>query len=415
MKKLLILGAALALGSLTGCAIGGGGGGEAGAIENAKMQTIASVGGQPVTEGVKIDVGQDNNVWNNAHLSLTTKQKVLDKKSGKDYDVDITWTYEEASFLRPKFKSDETHEEIYFNYSKTEEYDFKFTANLTCGSATGTANYEIHLLKNNLTYDTKTIKELYEVDNSNKYGYKLVETAAGSSEGYYKGNNTGGSDPFYYAETYAKVVYYAPDGNFALVADGDYFLELFAGKGVSNLKPTGFPALTVGNTVKIIGEMTSYFGSAQMAFIKDIDNADASKAAAPADFKALAGSAFAGKHYWEDYLVNSARTVSATYNGNLKFDGATTTTTPDKLSNSRWTFEVLVDGEKLLVAYDYHTDPGDKTVLNSFKEKLTGLEVGSPITVKGFLRFAGPVEKSYKGNENSTDWSICPFLAGHLA
>lgn len=410
MKKLLVLGAALALGSLTGCAIGGSGGGEAGAIENAKMQTIASVNGQPITEGTKVDVGQDNGIWNNAHLTLTTKQKVLDKKSGKDYDVDITWSIPETSVVKERFTSDETHEEVHFNYSKTEEFDFAFTCELKCGSATGTGSYEIHLLKNNLVYDTKTIQQIYEVDPANKYGYKGIETS-GKSEGYYKANE-GGVDSFYYVETYGRVVYYAPDGDWALIADGQYYLELFAGKGAANLRPSGFPALEVGKTVKVLGEMTSYFGNAQMSFIKDISSADDSKAAAPADYKALEASTFVGKHYWEDYLANTNYYVTGTYNGNIKVRGTAATS----IKNDRFTFEVkLGTGEIIEIAYDYHVDPEDHSVYNAYKAKIESFSVGSAITVKGTLRFVGSEEKSYKNNEDDTTWQLTPYLADHIA
>ena len=81
MKKLGLFGAFLALGCLTGCLPGGGSkGGEADAIENAKLQTIVSVSRKTqVAPETKINIGQDKDVWNNDYLYLATKQIVLDE------------------------------------------------------------------------------------------------------------------------------------------------------------------------------------------------------------------------------------------------------------------------------------------------------------------------------------------------
>ena len=123
MKKVGLFIAALAATCLAGCMPGKGGSGEASAIENAKQQSIVTVSRKsPVSPDTKISIGQDKDIWNNDYLYLTTKQVVLDKESGKDYTVEISWTYDASSFVREKIAADETHESIYFNYSKTEEY-----------------------------------------------------------------------------------------------------------------------------------------------------------------------------------------------------------------------------------------------------------------------------------------------------
>ena len=407
MKKLGLLTTALAAACLAGCMPGKGGGGEADAIENAKMQTIVSVSRKTqVQPDQKINIGQDKDVWNNDYLYLATKQVVLDKNSGKDYTVDISWSYDAAAFVREKVTADETHEAIYFNYSKTEEYDFKFKGDFKCGSATGTANYEVHLLKQNVNFTELTIAQIYEVNTSND-GFKYVDPETG----YYQKNN----DNFNYmcVETYGKVVYTAPDGNWALIADGDSVMELFSGSAL-NLTTEYFPALTVGNTVKVLAELGSYFGNAQVSFIFDIVAADASKAAASTGFKALAETDFSGKHYWEGGLMNTLRTVSATFNGNIKQNDKAVEAS--KLTNGRFTFEVKVGDAVLEVAYDYHVDRnGDLGIFTAFKDKIKSLSVGASLTVKGTLRFHGPVEKTYKGNEAGTTWSLVPYESGHIA
>lgn len=409
MKKLGLLGAILALGALTGC-FGGGGknkGAEANAIENAKMQTIVSASRKTViTPDTKVNIGQDKDVWNNDYLYLAKSQVVLDKESGKDYTVEIEWSYEDSAVVREKIKNDETHESIYFNYSKTEEYDFNFKANFKCGSATGEANYQVHILKQNVEFKSLTLQQIYAANSENN-GFEHVD----ASTGYYTANNT--NFPYMCVETYGKVVYVSPDGNWGLVADGDYVLELYSGSGL-NLDTDHYPALTVGNTVRVLAELGSYFGNCQVSFIFDITNADASKAAASTGFKALAGTGFAGKHYWEAGLMNSLRQVNAKYVGNLKQNDKSVTA--DKLSNGRFTFDVTVDGEALTIAYDYHVDrQGELGIFSAFKAKLQSLTAGSDLVVKGTFRFAGPVEKSYKGNESASTWSLVPYLTDHMA
>ena len=408
MKKLGLLGAILALGALTGCFGGGGNkGAEANAIESAKMQTIVSASRKTViTPDTKINIGQDKDVWNNDYLYLAKSQVVLDKESGKDYTVEIEWSYDDASVVREKVANDETHESIYFNYSKTEEYDFAFKANFKCGSAKGEANYQVHLLKQNVDFKSLTIQQIYEANETND-GFKLVD----KTTGYYTANNT--NFPYMCVETYGKVVYVSPDGNWGLVADGDYVLELYSGSGL-NLDTDHYPSLVVGKTVRVLAELGSYFGNCQVSFIFDITPADDSKAAASTGFKALAGSAFAGKHYWEGGLMNSLRQVNAKFVGNIKQNDKSVEAS--KLTNGRFTFDVTVDGETLSIAYDYHVDRnGELGIFTAFKAKLQALSAGADLVVKGTFRFSGPIEKSYKGNETATSWSLVPYLVDHMA
>ena len=408
MKKLGLFGAFLALGCLTGCLPGAGSkGGEADAIENAKLQTIVSVSRKTqVAPETKINIGQDKDVWNNDYLYLATKQIVLDENSGKDYTVEINWTYDATNIVREKITADETHESIYFNYSETEEYDFSFTGNFKCGSATGTAKYEVHLLKKNVSFKTLTLQQIYAANSTND-GFEEVD----KTTGYYKQNNE--SFPYMCVETYGKVVYVSPDGNWGLIADGDYVLELYSGSGL-NLDKGHYAALEVGNTVKVWAELGSYFGNCQVSFIFDIVSADASKAAASTGFRNLAEADFAGKHYWEGGLMNSLRSVTAKYAGNLKQDGKTVTAA--NLKNGRFTFDVTVGSTTLSIAYDYHVDRnGDLNIFKAYQDKIKALNNGDDVTIKGTLRFSGPTEKSYKGNESATTWSLTPYLADHIA
>lgn len=414
MKKLGLLVGALALTSLTGCFNMGGGGNpeaEKRAIDLAKQQTIASVSKETaLVENTPADIGWSTaGVYNNDFLFLTTSQLVLDKESGDEFTVAIEWSYDSSyTFVREKVKVDDTHENIYFNYSKTEEYDFNFSAKLTCGSAEAvTANYQVHLKTKNIEFEELSIQEIYEANSGNN-GFALVDPTTG----YYAKNN----DNFDYlcVETYGQVIYFAPDGDWALIGDGNWCLELFAGgSSAKPLTSDSFPAFTVGSKVKVQGELTSYYGNAQMAYIFDITATD-KPVTAPANFPALSGSQFSGKHYWEGGLMNSIRTISAVYAGNLKDKSGNAVTAAD-LSNGRFTFDATVDGVTIQVAYDYHVDRnGDLGVFNAYKAKLQSLSNGAAFTLKGTVRFTGPTQKSYNGNETATTWSIVPWAADHF-
>ena len=419
MKKLGLLGASLAITALTGCFGPKGGAGGDEAIELAKQQNICAISSKTMVmpdlpaDSKAPTIGYDDKYkeWNNDYLLLTTKQKVMSKESGNTYDVDISWTYEQTNLVREKYTYDDTHEKIVFNYSATEEYDFSLTANLKSGEATGTATYKVHLSKNTLKFDEYKISELLAKNDAGD-NFALVETT-GESAGYYKSNNLPDTKKCF-VQTYGRVVYFAPDGNWALIADGDDVLELFSGSTASNLKTSEFPAFQVGKTVKVLGAMTNYCGNAQMSFVKDIIGVEDSKAAASTGFRTLTKNDFAGKHLYEDRLASSLRTVTATYNGNYKQG---TNTDMSKMTDARYTFEVKVDDEVLTIAYDYHiSKEGNGDIFTSFKTKLQSLKVGDSLTIKGTLRFAGNDVDHYDSeNLAKTSWSLVPYAADHLA
>lgn len=417
MKKLGLLTAFLAVGMLASCGIPGGGStapaidAETGkrAIEAAKDENIAYVSRAALlVADTPTSIGHTNDYYNNDYLYLTTHQTVLDEVSGKDIVVDIEWIYDTTdSFVKSKIENDETHISIYFNYSKTEEHDFPFKAKFTCGAAEAQeVNYSVHLLLKNLEFAELSIADIYKPTAADD-NFEWVDPETG----YYKKNN----DDFLYTlvETQGEVIYVAPDGNWALIGDGEYTIQLYAGSAL-DLNTNKYPALTVGNVVNVQAELGSYYGNLQISFIFGITQGDASKVTSPTKFKAMSGSEFDGKHYWQGKLMNSTKSVNAVYKGNLTQNGKAVEAS--NLTNGRFTFDAEVDGVKLSVAYDYHVDrEGKLGIFDAYKAKLSSLSVGSALTVKGTVRFAGPVQKSYKGNEAASTWSIVPFLADHIA
>lgn len=426
MKKSLLL-LPLAAVLLTGCMSGGGssskkkksstssGGGnqpmdEAAAVERAKSYDMVTLnGGTAIFENEKTKIGHKNDIYTNDYLCLTTKQIISDKDTGKKFEVNVAWTYDDkASFIKEVITIDDNHKGIYFLYD-AETHAFPFSAQLSCGDAkSDDLKFEVELQTKNLKFDHYSLAEIYKTtaDGTN---YELVDP----STGYYKSNNLPLAK-YTCISTEGKVLYVAPDGNWALIGDGDYTLELYSGSAL-DLNETRYPALKVGNTVYVEAELSCYYGNLQISFIFDISNGDASKVKDSTGFKNLSASDFKNAHYWENGLMNSLYTVSATYKGNIVQDKKTVSD-PSALKNGRFTFDVEVGGAKLLVAYDYHIDKsGNLGIFDAFKSKLTSWSVGSSVTLKGTLRFAGTANSDgYSGNETVTAWQLVPYLQDHL-
>ena len=426
-KSLLILPLAALL--LAGCNMGGGGGGGGGkktsggasvttlppvddavaerAIESAKMYKLALVSGKTtIYADTPVNIGHDKDYYHNDYVALTTSQVIMDDETGENVTVYIDWSYDEVPFIKEVLPIDETHKGIYFTYD-AEEHDFPFKATLKCGNKSAEMNFKVHLMTKNLKFDNYTLEQIYKVTDTND-NFDLVNP----DTGYYKPNNEGFT--FTCVSTYGRVVYVSPDGNWGLIADGDYVLELYSGSNL-DLDTTRYPALVPGQTVYVEAELGCYKGNLQVSYIFDISKADDSKAAASTGFKALTGADYVGKHYWENKLMNSLRTVSAKFAGNVMQNGKAVTDF-SKLGNDRFTFDVTVGSDTLTIAYDYHVDrKGELGIFNAYKEKISKLSSGADITVKGTFRFAGPVDKSYKGNESATNWNLVPFELDHIA
>ena len=419
MKKSLLLLLPIAACALAGCngsksskkkSGGGGSQGEADAIERAKSFDLATINGATALyEGEKVTIGWKNGVYTNDYICLTTEQTITDKDSGNKYIVNIDWEFnEEESFIKDSYKIDDTHKGVFFAYN-AEKHDFAFKGTLSCGKATPVEmNFEVELQTKNLKFDPYTIEEIYKTTEADD-NYELVD----KSTGYYKSNNKPLVN-YTCVSTQGKVLYVSPDGNWALIGDGDYTLQLYSGSAL-DLNTKRYPALTVGNTVYIEAELSCYYGNLQISFIFDISQGDSSKVKDSTGFKALNGSDFETAHYWQNKLMNSLRTVTAVYKGGIDQKG-TAISDVEKLKNDRFTFNVEVGGVALTVSYDYHVDREDTLgIFSAFKNKLKSWSVGQSVTLKGTLRFAGTANtEGYKGNESVTKWQLVPYLTEHL-
>lgn len=394
------------------------------AIEEAKGQNIVTISrkGECIPGETK-NIGSSpsqkegaNPAWNNDYLYLTTAQQYTDLDTGKKYTVNIDWSYSDSSLVKKFEKVDDNHKTLYFNYSEEETKSFSFTATLKIGKKSESVDYEVELAKKNIEFDVHTMAELYALNESGN-NFELV-----NENGYYQGNEHNAGEGFIYSvvETCGEVLYTAPDGNWALIGAGNRVLELYAGSAY-NLKSSYYPALEVGKSVRVGGEMNVYNGNCQLSYIFYIDECNASEYAPVTEkFSALAGDDFDGKAYYENELMNGLFSASAVYKGNFKVDGKAAEPA-DMVKGKRATFDAEIDGKKITVAYDYHTD--DKTaaeqpVLAALKAKVGGLSDGDSFSIKGTVRYAGSNEGASKGsykNQPVGTWSIVPFAADHIA
>lgn len=398
------------------------------AIEEAKGQNIVTISrkGECIPGETK-NIGSSpsqkegaNPAWNNDYLYLTTAQQYTDLDTGKKYTVNIDWSYSDSSLVKRFEKVDDNHKALYFNYSEDETKTFSFTATLKIGKKSESVDYEVELAKKNLQFDVHTMEELYAL-NSAGDGFELV-----NANGYYQGNEHNEAEGFIYSvvETCGEVLYVAPDGNWALIGAGNRVLELYAGSAY-NLKAEYYPALVVGKGVRVGGEMNVYYGNCQLSYIFYIDECNSSDYTPVTDkFSSLSGEDFEGKAYYEGALMNGLFSATAVYKGNFMIgsQGSEKPAEPaDMVKGKRAKFDAEIDGVKITVAYDYHTDDksaDSQPVLAAFKEKVSSLSEGDTFTIKGTVRYSGSNDGASKGsykNQPVGTWSIVPFATDHIA
>ena len=423
MKKTLLL-LPLAAMLLTGC---GGSSGKKGAgtkeeqaIEKAKTYDLATVNGSgAIFEDDPVNIGWESGHYHNDFLCLTNEVNITDKDTGTKYTVNVAWEYDKStSFIQQVLPVDDNHTGVYFTYDENKTQDFPFKATLTCGSAAAVEmNFKVQLQTKNVKFDHYSIQELYAL-NSDGNDFELVD----HETGYYTANNDPNIMKYACVSTEGKVLYISPDGNWALIGDGDYTLELYAG-GALDLKPSRYPALKVGEVVYVETELGSYYGNLQVNFIFDITAGDASKITEPTGYKPMVGTDFDGKHYYEGGavgLMNGMREINAVYVGNPQQksgeDEKAPVTDVSKIRNYRFTVEVTVDGVSMRVAYDYHIDvKGELGFFDAFKAKVGTWQAGDHIKFKGTVRFVGDTANGYKDNQDDTYWSIVPLETSHIS
>lgn len=413
-----------------------------GGTEDERLAIVESTNMQLCTKNGSSEICPEDNFefsgTSNDYLKMTTSQNVF--VNDESYTVKIEWNLDETKGT--KSVSDANHILFEFNYPKRGEADTTFNwsiKSMTCGDASTTdpqVNFSVKLLANTIERGEYTIAEINKVTEgpttiegkTYPSTFDLIDyehTYEGKISPDFPINGTDGTYERCYVRVLGEVIYYAPDGNWALIADGDQILEFYAGSGTP-LIPKNFPAMEIGNKVAIEGHMASYYGNFQLGFITKISKLDDTEAAKVTswtrNYPTLTETAIAGfkvvgfdaEKQAIDGFMNSLRSVTGTLvAGSLKNNSKQAVDVSGLKSNDRFTFELQVGAQKILVAYDKHCD------LNATEGLFNGLKAalskGSEITIKGTMRYSGAEEKVKIQTLPDSRWSIVPFLAEHVA
>jgi hypothetical protein len=376
-----------------------------------------------------------------------------------DHPEDPTIQYLEINYKMPETPAEEDTKPVTGNLRWVLE-------KIECNEAKAEPDYEFGVsIKNSLYWhQEESIAELYAINDEPltityeetkqaKYAstFNICNYAApakgedGKYPAYQPGfipnnPNASESEAFRYLHVYGKCFYYAPDGNFALMANGKDVLEFFAGSGDGvPLHPSKYPHMNEGY-INVYGTMSQYCGNMQLSYVTQILGVSATEKQAkiveptleyePLDEERLASLQVEGFTCEKQAVQmdghgfhNSLRSVTGTYkSGSLKNkDG--TAIAPSAMENGkgkRYTFVLTVGNQEVTVAYDYHTDQDDSVGL--FNNLKTALTNGGEMTIKGTMRYSGFGEKSgalakdwLRTEGNTGVWTIVPFLGNHVA
>lgn len=379
-------------------------------------------------------------------LKLTTMQMYSGKNTVYlSWDIDQTQTY-----FGERLVSDEAHDiiEIAYQHYGAGEGTFEWKlAQVECGSAVAHPNLEYSAKVENEAYkhDDATIAEIYAITdqeltvNAGGVNHKFASTFNNIDYEYHDGvtyspyfltNNPQATENIYlYYNTPGKIIYSAPDGNWALLADGKNVLEIYAGSGTAFIEKN-WPNLAK-EYVKVSGNMSQYCGNVQMGFITKIvalkDSEKASITEPSMEYRPITEELLSSLIV-EGYtaqkqavqlsdgscLSNSLGSVTGTLVANsIKDKDGNVVAASDIKASGRFTFEIQVGSKKLQVAYDYHTDKDGKQGL--FNALQTALSNGGQMTIKGTMRYSGNDSLPFITENNNGVWSIVPFLASHVA
>ncbi len=355
-----------------------------------------------------------------------------------DFTVELTWGVDEtqATFNWIK-ETDEAHSIISPKYPgfKNPSTEFKWTLeSAKCGKAKtiGTVcEYTAMLTAESHPHDEMTIAEInkctMEAQTINGHSYPstfdLVKYDQASP--YFEPNKEDETAKYHYIKTKGKVLYYAPDGNWALIGDGNQILELYAGSGTA-LTPDKFPSLR-SDYVEVSGNLSQYCGNIQVGFITIINDCPKGNIVDPDvnNVRQITSefitqnfeleSPFVCQKQAIDGFSNSLAQIEGTVvSGSVKDKSGKTVSSASALVNNRFTFQVALSGGKnLTVAYDYHTDrQGEVGLFNALKGKIFS---SNTIKIKGTMRYSGNDENSFiLDNGNPGVWNIVPMTPSDI-
>ena len=370
--------------------------------------------------------GTDMNLTEDAgdYIILSTKQLMGDKTVEFQWEIDTT-----KAVLAGVSDIDDYHKVLEFNYPGFKNPNTEFTWTMkqaSCGTAVTSktnCSYKVVLQGEKYLHGLMTIAEIQAVtvgDYETEYG---VYPSRFDVINYDQEHPWPISNPLdteakqRYLCVLGKIIYYAPDGNWLLLANGDDITEVYTGAGTP-LTPAKYPAMN-NEYVKVFGQVAGYRGNIQIGIIENI------KAATPEEKATITEPTLMVRDITETFIKteldlegkdyqrpavpncfsNSLGKVSGTVvNGSYVEDG------------KRFTFEVQVGTRKMKVAYDYHVDNngagGFKSALQA-KAKVGGTQV----EITGTMRYSNSVDKVSQGCfglVSGGEWTLVPYLPEHI-
>lgn len=381
------------------------------------------------TDGLYASYSGTYNICEDDSDLITLSNKTIVEVGGNKIDVALTYDLVglDDYLFDTLLSQDNSKTYVFLNFPpKDGEHALVYLklASLSCGTAkleNVNIKYNFSLIPTQYIYASMTLDEIYSVTHeqyTSTMGVTYPETFDiidyDIRNPFYKSNNPDSERPYLYVKVKGKIVYLAPDGNFALLANGDKAIEVYAGAAMS-LREDEFPYLA-NKYVEISGNMGQYSGNMQLCFMTKIRPCSPSEINEPTinpeqiteeTIKGFKVEGFESQLQTVDGLMNAIRSVRGTYvEGSLKSNGSSIKemTSP----NNRYTFELQVGEEQLTVAYDYHTDrDGDLGVFSKVKEIVTSKKT---VNLVGTMRYNG--SDSYGFNPYATTggyWSIVPF------
>lgn len=346
-----------------------------------------------------------------------------------DKTVNIEWKVDKKQeYYSDTIAIDKTLDYVEIAYKGAGVDDGKFNwaiSKISCGGASSVNDSKLKYSAKvrNFTYvhDIVSIADLNKVTDGDyvqnlgpdKGVYKFksrldiidYEPKAGKTYSpYFAGNNPGAEADYYYVGVKGKLVYYAPDGNWGIIADGDQYMEIYAGSKGTPLTPAYFPRFK-DQYVCVYGNMSQYCGNIQLSFIDNVRKIDPSEIEEPElTFNTINESFLAGiknpvaEGYDSDKqfvygLGNSLGQVTGTFISSSLKDSSGNDVTPENLKDNRFTFELQVGSQRMVIAYDYHVNRNAETDL--FTEYKNKLKQGGQMTIKGTLRYGGNDSRSF--------------------
>lgn len=405
-KSLKLIPAILALSAvfLAGCRGGGGAPNEkeTEAINKVMEGNVCTLNGAtPIVSGQTTDVAGNTNEY----VQVVTKQMV--KVDGDNYTVEVDWShagFEDSVYRFREIEGDEYHKNFEFNFPANSDADKQVEITGTPkvnGKAGNPVKFSLNLKKMTYVFPEWSIAELMKINGS------MFAHVSDPEKGYFESNQPAEAETVYcFFKTYGEVVYLAPDGNWGLLADGENYVEIYAGNAY-NLNTKTYADLKVGNKVYVYGEASHYLGNVQVSYISKIE-----VMTDPQKVKAVAGV----KTIDEAYL-NTTTQISTDMNRLVKVTG---TFKSKSITNdaTRGTFVITVGSKDLTIAYDYHTaKDGASTLFSEMKAKLDSATAGTTqLTVQGSLRWANIGKDSTPVFGNTAGaYTVVPYLSGHVA